>query len=491
MKTKSILITLFNFVLAFSLLSFVGAPMLIAAGVAAFVAYQLNQVPAIKSAMFSGFITNGSEFNGKENEEIIIRPMFLGTMPKEMGIRVITSVKSSVKLTFFGNISKILKAYASGFQGGSGSTIVQKKLELEEFKAEAEYSKQTYKDTILENVTNVGGIKQNDITGTAVLAAEVRVFMNGVMDDVRRIFWLGDKSKYTLHASGYYTSTADVNYNVIDGIWKALFDSAATTPTANQIKRIALANGTVAQVDTVTLTGTSGTANINVDGVNYLATFNSTLTQTATDFDTTHSAALTARGITVTSSGATVIFTAAVAGQPHLVVAPANVSGNLAGSVANTTANTAAVALGTDEAISTFKLMYEGSNKVLKSIAQKKLVRIYATDTMIENYLATLEALGTEASHKLIVDGIERLTWRGIPIIPMDIDAYLAADFNESYNHRAIMTIPDNLCLVVNGVSDIAETRFWFNPDENTNRQRTQFEFGANFILPELITVAY
>lgn len=491
MKTKKILVTLFNFVLAFSLLSFVGAPLLIAVGVSAFVAYQLNQIPAIKSAMFSGFITNGSEFHGKENEDIIIRPMFLGQLPKEMGIRIIPSVKSSVKLTFFGTVSKILKVYADGFQGGSGSTIKQKKLTLEEFKAEAEYSKQNYKDTILENITSVGGKKQNDITGTDVLKAEVTVFMNGVVDDVRRIFWLGDTDKKTVHASGYYTATADVNYNVIDGIWKALMDDAATSPTGEQIKRIALANGAVAQVDTVTLTGTSGTANITVNGVAYLATFTTNLTTSAANFVTSHSAALALRGITVTSSGADVIFTAALAGRPQVVSNAVNATGDLAGTSVATTANTAAQSLGTDEAVNTFKLMYEGSNKILKSMAAKKLVRIYATDTMIENYMSTLEALGTEAAHKAIVDGIERLTWRGIPIIPMDIDAYLSADFNEPYPHRAIMTVPDNLCMVINGVSDIAETRFWFNEDENKNRQRTQFEFGADYILPELITVAY
>jgi len=491
MKTKKILVTLFNFTLAFSLLSFVGAPLLIAAGVSAFVAYQLNQIPAIKSAMFSGFITNGSEFHGKENEDIIIRPMFLGQLPKEMGIRIIPSVKSSVKLTFFGTVSKILKAYADGFQGGSGSTIKQKKLTLEEFKAEAEYSKQTYKDTILENITNVGGKKQNDITGTDVLKAEVAVFMNGVVDDVRRIFWLGDTDKKTL-TSGYYSTTADVNYNVIDGIWKALMDDAATSPTGEQIKRIALANGAVAQTVTETLASTTaGTITLTINGVAYSQAYATSVAATVTAWLASHTTALAARGITVASGGSgAIVVTAALSGQPFtLVETSAGTGGDWTASAV--TANTAAQSLGTDEAVNTFKLMYEGSNKILKSMAAKKLVRIYATDTMIENYMSTLEALGTEAAHKAIVDGIERLTWRGIPIIPMDIDAYLSADFNEPYPHRAIMTVPDNLCMVVNGASDIAETRFWFNEDENTNRQRTQFEFGADYILPELITVAY
>lgn len=96
----------------------------------------------------------------------------------------------------------------------------------------------------------------------------------------------------------------------------------------------------VAQVETVTLTGTSGTAEITVaGGLTKTVTFNTSLTQTATDFDSTHSAAYTAEGITVTSSGADIIFTAAVAGVPFDAPVITNLTGDLAGSVVNTTAS--------------------------------------------------------------------------------------------------------------------------------------------------------
>ena len=59
----------------------------------------------------------------------------------------------------------------------------------------------------------------------------------------------------------------------------------------------------------LTLTGNNGSANINVDGVDYLATYNTSLTQTATDFVTTHSAAiLAASGVKVASVGAELRF---------------------------------------------------------------------------------------------------------------------------------------------------------------------------------------
>jgi hypothetical protein len=83
---------------------------------------------------------------------------------------------------------------------------------------------------------------------------------------------------------------------------------------------------------TVTLTGSSGTANISIGGTDYLATFASNLTTTAANFVTTHAATLLALGTTVTASGAILTFTHATIGFPT-IVAPANATGNLAGTL--------------------------------------------------------------------------------------------------------------------------------------------------------------
>lgn len=79
----------------------------------------------------------------------------------------------------------------------------------------------------------------------------------------------------------------------------------------------------------LTLTGSSGTANITVGGVAYLATFTSSLTTTATNFVASHKRALEAKGIFVRSTGAVLVFTGAVGNG----VTIANVSGNLSGTV--------------------------------------------------------------------------------------------------------------------------------------------------------------
>ena len=109
MKTKKHLITGYNFVLAFALAMFFGAPAMAASAIGAVATFAINQIPGTYSSAFTGFITAGSEYTGKELEEVIIRPYFLGQLPKEMGIRVINAVKSTVKLTFLNSKSKNLK----------------------------------------------------------------------------------------------------------------------------------------------------------------------------------------------------------------------------------------------------------------------------------------------------------------------------------------------------------------------------------------------
>lgn len=99
----------------------------------------------------------------------------------------------------------------------------------------------------------------------------------------------------------------------------------------------------IAQVDTVTLSGTSGTANLSCAGVVNVLAFNSSLTQTATDFVTAFAADYLAVGVVVTSSGVDLIFTANVAGTPFTSPWVANLTGDLVGTTVHTTPNVPAV----------------------------------------------------------------------------------------------------------------------------------------------------
>lgn len=142
------------------------------------------------------------------------------------------------------------------------------------------------------------------------------------------------------------SGTADITVNGVDYLatWDTDLDETSEDFVASH--RVALnlrgikvvATGSVKQVDTITVTGASGTANVAVaGGLTKLATFNSTLTITCSDFATAWAADYLAVGIVLTSSGETIIMTSVDLGQEFDHPTIANVSGDLAGSVANTT----------------------------------------------------------------------------------------------------------------------------------------------------------
>jgi len=102
---------------------------------------------------------------------------------------------------------------------------------------------------------------------------------------------------------------------------------------AQQIVTLSIINDKIQQ-SVCTLTGTSGTANIAVAGTNYLATFDTTLTETAEDFVDTHAATiLSAKSIVVTSVGAKLVFKALTQGA-YFTLTSTNASGNLDGTEA-------------------------------------------------------------------------------------------------------------------------------------------------------------
>lgn len=99
----------------------------------------------------------------------------------------------------------------------------------------------------------------------------------------------------------------------------------------------------VKQKDTITLTGTGGTANITgTGGLTKLVTFGDDLADTAGDFVTSHSAAYLLVGVVVTSDSDTIIFEASVAGTAFVSPVITNVTPNLAGTVVNTQVNVTA-----------------------------------------------------------------------------------------------------------------------------------------------------
>ena len=446
----------------------------------------------------ANFITKAGTWAGKEVLEYFLKPLFIGENPLQHGIRVIPNVQSTMKLNYFPAINKLLKAYAKGFTGTNFGAHTQRTLTVVRMKAEASQDAMEFYQTVFETVLNKG-IDWNDITGTILEDVVLELFRAAVESDTYRMFWLADTYKETLSSTTYgnYTGTADTNYNAFTGIWKLIIGLAATTPTSSQIKKVAVADGAVAQVATVTLSsGTSANLVLSINGILYTTAYLTSYTVTAAAFVTDHAAALLLRGITCTSSGADVILTSSIVGQPFTAPTFASAS-TIGGSVAATTANTAPSALAADEALGYFKSMYEAQPAVLRNIPDEQK-RIYADKRVVDNYIESLEDSGTytDMGKTMLVNGIKRLTYRGIPIIDHNWAEYLddfphATGTLPAYPHRALLTVPQNLVIGIDAADEWAQMDLWFNKDEQENRMRMQLKMGANFVHNELMVVMF
>lgn len=147
-------------------------------------------------------------------------------------------------------------------------------------------------------------------------------------------------------------------------------------------------------------------------------------------------------------------------------------------------------ALQLDAAREVMRELYNVAPERLKMAYDEGQAAFYVTRPMGENYIETLESDGTSEAHNKLINGVERFTFRGIPIYDMNISGSLLKDFANDAPFRVILTVPENLAMVV-GYGSMSESRFWFNADENENRQRTQFEMEHGFVAPDLLAVAY
>jgi|GEM_PF-2816457 len=438
--------------------------------------------------MAAAFITAGSEYHGKENMDINLRPRFFGTSPQAMGIRVIDAQgASSVKLTFFGKIKKILMPYVAGFQGGTAASKYQKKLTLVEFKAENEYDKHDYANMILEQIVNKGGINQNDITGTDVMTAERTVFFDAVTADVFANFWLGNTAKTHTHAgtypdesTAYAAGDPDKFYNAQNGILKNIQTDIYESYVS---KQTTITGWNQTTYPTLYLTETGGVVYAYESAAKRSGAQAGDKLFSFTATNGTYPYVATLTELNTSGFGGTVTLEkACTSGVFELHYNQSDYITKL----------DLPAALTTDTAETYMNRLFRIATPELKALKDAGLLRFYVTDSILYNYEDTLKSGVTESARNAMIDGVSRYTCNGIPLIPMKIDQLIEEDFATTFpKDWIILSTPENFCLVINGTSNFSETRFWFNPDLNVNRQRTQFETGYNYILPELVAVAY
>lgn len=138
-----------------------------------------------------------------------------------------------------------------------------------------------------------------------------------------------------------------------------------------------------------------------------------------------------------------------------------------------------------------FKALYDKSAAELRSMKSEGNLVLLVTRDVYENYEAGLLSGNLDSVRMAKINGIDQLYYRGIPVVDIQVDNYLAAlgDLPASW---AILTDRRNLAVAVN-TNDFpgSEVAMWYNPDEIENRQRAIFMAGCDYLLPELIVASF
>ena len=143
-----------------------------------------------------------------------------------------------------------------------------------------------------------------------------------------------------------------------------------------------------------------------------------------------------------------------------------------------------------DAAESLLKKLWNEAPEVLKAFkAQGNLVYLVTSD-IYAKYEEELDNVVLESAYLAKQNGRDGLSFRGIPVIDIQVSEYLkqCANMPQSF---ALLTDRRNLAMAVN-TADFpgTEIRMWYNPDQMENRQRAVFMAGCDYLLPEMVSLA-
>jgi hypothetical protein len=146
-------------------------------------------------------IENPKTYQGQELDTIFFRPLLSGPNAEKLGIRVLYNMPVPTTLQFWKRATDVLKQYAKGWTGGDPAKKFQKKIELFKVKAELGFSATDYFQMVFEHLSNSADANLQDLSGTALEAAETSLFKESIAEAIRATMWYGDSTR----ASGLNT----------------------------------------------------------------------------------------------------------------------------------------------------------------------------------------------------------------------------------------------------------------------------------------------
>jgi ATP-dependent protease ClpP protease subunit len=151
-------------------------------------------------------------------------------------------------------------------------------------------------------------------------------------------------------------------------------------------------------------------------------------------------------------------------------------------------------ALSSGNSLTHLENAYASSNILLKNASGKKFL---VTRSIWDNYYNSLIGTGavTEQAFENLQKGLTTLTYKGIPVIPVDLwDQFLTETDNPLYGvtaHLILLTVKENHILGVEQGSDLNKIEGWYERKDRKFYYEADMKFGYNYLHCDLQTIMY
>ena len=159
-----------------------------------------------------------------------------------------------------------------------------------------------------------------------------------------------------------------------------------------------------------------------------------------------------------------------------------------------TSLGTSALAAG--EALDTLEKVYAQSANILKALPTNKKA-MFVTGSIWDNYFNSLAANGavTEQAFSNLVNGVNSLTFKGIPVVPVRIWDTMLEDVDNPLNattrHLVLYTTKDNHRIGVENGGDLNRVEGFYDRTDRKYYFEADMKFGYTYLHCDLQTIAY
>ncbi len=143
-----------------------------------------------------------------------------------------------------------------------------------------------------------------------------------------------------------------------------------------------------------------------------------------------------------------------------------------------------------------FQALYSQANTRLKSLPVNQKIMM-VSGTIWENWLSckeTGDGCCTELGYQLEINGVQAMSYRGIPVVPIYIWDEVVSEQDTAvydYEHFAIYAQRDNLIVGTDATSSTTKVDFWYDKTDDLNYWRMQLPLGTLVLDDNLVTVAF